>query len=160
MKKTVRKCIVCESVLTDKDKFISFNKDKDKLVGVLDNEPSDISVCNTCVRAILKQTSHLSVGGEVIRKTLNNNNQKETKEKVPDVKIYGNGDTFKLLCKASSKEESWMKSTKAMEIKGIGCVIQVTTQNHGYVEALTFVPGVKIVDIDGNPKNGRQIVPI
>ena len=28
----------------------------------------------------------------------------------------GNGDMFKLLCKASSQKEGWMKSTKAMEI--------------------------------------------
>ncbi|MGL4452412.1 MAG: hypothetical protein ACRCTZ_14665, partial [Sarcina sp.] len=39
----------------------------------------------------------------------------------------------------------WMKSTKAMEIDGIGCVIQVTTQQGDNVaEAVTFVPGVKI----------------
>jgi nitrate reductase NapAB chaperone NapD len=38
-----------------------------------------------------------------------------------------------------------MKSTKAMEIKGVGCVVQVTTQQGNNVaEALTFVPGVEI----------------
>ena len=28
-----------------------------------------------------------------------------------------------LLCKASSLAEGWMKSTKAMEIPGVGCVV-------------------------------------
>lgn len=40
-----------------------------------------------------------------------------------------------------------MKSTKAMEIEGVGCVIQVTTQQGVQVaEAVTFVPNVKVVD--------------
>lgn len=67
---------------------------------------------------------------------------------VKDVKFFGNGDTFKLICKASSENEKWMKSTKAMEIEGVGCVIQVTTQQGDNIaEALTFVPGVKIKEI-------------
>lgn len=47
-----------------------------------------------------------------------------------------------------------MKSTKAMEIESIGCVVQVTTQQGNNVaEALVFVPGVKIwKDKDGNLK--------
>ena len=48
--------------------------------------------------------------------------------------FWGNGDTFKLISKASSKEEGWMKSTKAMEIEGVGVVIQVTTQQRGKQE--------------------------
>ena len=75
--------------------------------------------------------------------------------KVSDIKVVGNGDTFQLLCKASSKEQGWMKSTKAMETPS-GCVVQVTTQQgNNIAEALTFVPGVKIVDdING----GRKLV--
>ena len=38
-----------------------------------------------------------------------------------------------------------MKSTKEMEIVGIGCVVQVSTQQGDNVaESITFVPGVKI----------------
>jgi len=38
-----------------------------------------------------------------------------------------------------------MKSTKAMEIAGVGCVVQVTTQQGDNVaEALTFIPAAKI----------------
>ena len=84
-------------------------------------------------------------------KTLHNSDISEDKKNVPDIKVFGDGALFKLLSKASSEEEGWMKSTKAMEIPGAGCVVQVTTQQRnpggGYVvaEALTFVPGVGIV---------------
>lgn len=41
-----------------------------------------------------------------------------------------------------------------MEIEGVGCVVQVTTQQGDNIaEALTYVPGVKIghtLDKDGN----------
>lgn len=78
-------------------------------------------------------------------KTVSNTSAADTAAKVKDVKFFGNGDTFKLLCKAWSEEEEWMKSTKAMEIPGVGCVVQVSTQNEDLVaEAVTFVPGVKI----------------
>lgn len=86
-------------------------------------------------------------------KTLYNTDGKDVPKQVPDVNFFGNADTFKLICKASSEEEGWMKSTKAMEIKGIGCVVQVTTQqqnenaSYSVAEAITFVPGVKIVEV-------------
>lgn len=80
-----------------------------------------------------------------MEKTLDNVNVADVKAKVSDVKVFGNGDTFQLLCKASSAEQGWMKSCKAMEIAGVGCVVQVTTQQGDQVaEALTFVPGVVI----------------
>lgn len=76
-------------------------------------------------------------------------------EKVSDIKVVGNGDMFTLLCKASSKAQGWMKSTKAMEVPG-GCVVQVTTQQWDHVaEALTFVPGVKV---EGDINGGRKLV--
>ena len=75
--------------------------------------------------------------------------------KVSDIQVVGDGNMFKLLCKASSKEQGWMKSAKAMEVLG-GCVVQVTTQQNDHVaEALTYVPGVRIVDdING----GRKLI--
>lgn len=89
-------------------------------------------------------------------KTLNNSDINGARKQVADLKVVGNGDMFQLLCKASSKAEDWMKSTKAVEIPGVGCVMQVTTQQGGQVaEAATFVPGVVIVpDEDG----GRKLV--
>ena len=91
-------------------------------------------------------------------KELHNTNVAEVISNVPDVKITGNGDMFQLLSKASSKEQGWMKSCKAMEIKDVGCIVQVTTQQGEQVaEAITFVPGVSIVsDVNG----GRKLVKI
>jgi hypothetical protein len=92
-------------------------------------------------------------------KTLNNSDVSGTKQNVPDVEVFGNGDMFQLLCKASSKEEGWMKSTKAMEIPDVGCVVQVTTQQgENIAEALTFVPDVVIVvDVNGGRKLKRLL---
>jgi hypothetical protein len=85
-------------------------------------------------------------------KTLGNTDVNKAKTNVPDLRVFGDGDMFKLLCKASSESEGWMKSTKAMEIPGVGCVVQVTTQqrnpdgSYAIAEALTFVPGVRVLD--------------
>lgn len=87
-------------------------------------------------------------------KTLDVENIADATKKVSDIKVIGNGDTFQLLCKASSKEQGWMKSAKAMEIPAIGCVVQVTTQQgENVAEALVFIPGVKIAsDVNGGRK--------
>lgn len=76
----------------------------------------------------------------------------------------GNGDTFQLICKASSDKEGWMKSTKAMETPH-GCVVQVTTQQrnidgtYSVAKALTYVSGVQLKMDDDNP-GGRKLVPV
>jgi hypothetical protein len=86
-------------------------------------------------------------------KTLDNTNVEEAKQKVSDIKVFGNGDLFQLICKASSESQGWMKSTKAMETP-VGCVVQVTTQqknpdgSYAISDAVTFVPGVKIMSND------------
>lgn len=86
-------------------------------------------------------------------KTLNVSTIHAARKVIKDIEVYGEGDTFRLICKASSGAEGWMKSTKAMEIPGVGCVIQVTTQQGDNVaEALTFVPGVRIWGLDGNDR--------
>jgi hypothetical protein len=61
-------------------------------------------------------------------KTLHNTTANGATKNVKDIQFWGNGDTFKLISKASSENEGWMKSTKAMEIEFVGCVVQVTTQ--------------------------------
>lgn len=81
-------------------------------------------------------------------KTLNNTNALEAQNQVSDIQFFGNGDTFKLICKASSKMQNWMKSTKAMQIDSVGCVVQVTTQQGDNIsESVCFVPNTKIVEI-------------
>ena len=78
-------------------------------------------------------------------KTFQNTDSDGAKKNVSDIQFWGDGDTFKLISKAWSKKEGWMKSTKAMEIKGVGCVIQVTTQQGSNVaEAVTFAPNCRI----------------
>lgn len=81
-------------------------------------------------------------------KTLHNTDSNGASKNVKDIVFWGDGDTFKLISKASSKNENWMKSTKAMEILNVGCVIQVTTQQgNNIAEALTFVPACKIEEL-------------
>lgn len=81
-------------------------------------------------------------------KTFKNTSASGASVNVKDIKFWGNGDLFQLLGKAYSEEEEWMKSTKAMQIDGVGCVVQVTTQQGDNVsEALTYVPGAKIEKI-------------
>lgn len=81
------------------------------------------------------------------RKTLNVASSADLKS----VDIVGNPDLFEVLSKTSCDAEGWMKSTKAMEVDSVGCLVQVTTQqrnpdgSYAVAEALTFVPGVRIV---------------
>ena len=83
-------------------------------------------------------------------KTLHNTTSDGASKNVSDLVIWGDGDMFKLLSKASSQKEGWMKSTKAMQIEGVGCLVQVTTQQRGLdgtyavAEALTMIHGVVI----------------
>jgi hypothetical protein len=86
-----------------------------------------------------------------MKKTLNNTNIEQAKNQISDIEVYGNGDAWQLICKASSKKEGWMKSTKAMYI-GCGCLVQITTQQGDNIaEALTYVPGTCIaIDNEGN----------
>lgn len=95
-------------------------------------------------------------------KTLHNSDISGARQNVKDIKVVGNGDMFRLLCKASSENEGWMKSTKACQVPG-GCIVQVTTQQrnidgtYAVAEALSFVPGVQIAD---DENNGRKLVRI
>jgi len=111
-------------------------------------------------------------------KSLHNTTANGATKNVKDINFWGKGDMFRLLCKASSEEEGWMKSTKAMEIPEQGCVIQITTQqrnpdgSYSLAEAVAFVPNVKIAefhtsyegtldtDLDNIPVTERKLVPM
>ena len=90
-------------------------------------------------------------------KTLDIDCIQKAKENISDLKVFGNGDGFKLIQKASSAKEGWFKSTKALQV-GSSVVIQVTTQqknsdgSYSIAEALTTVPNTKIEEND-NPQN-------
>jgi len=88
---------------------------------------------------------------------------KGAKDNISDLKVYGDGDTFRLLCKASSNEEGWMKSTKVCNVFN-GCIVQVTTQqknpdgSYSVAEALTFVPNNRI-NCDVEPRVIEGYIP-
>lgn len=94
-------------------------------------------------------------------KTLHNSDVSGAHQNVGDLAIVGNGDAFQLICKASSQKEGWMKSTKAMEVPGVGCLVQVTTQqrnadgSYAVAEALVFVEAVKL---EADDNSGRKLV--
>jgi len=81
-------------------------------------------------------------------KILDITDAKGAKDNIPDLKRWGDADTWKLIAKVSSESGRWMKSTKAMEVKGVGCMVQVTTQQGDNIaEAIEFMPFVTIVDV-------------
>lgn len=85
-------------------------------------------------------------------KTLDATSTPDLKAKVGDVKVAGNPDAWQLVCKASSESQGWMKSTKAMEVSGLGVLVQVSTQRGDHVaEALCMVAGATIAR---NPPTG------
>lgn len=101
-----------------------------------------------------------------MEKTLGNTCSNGATKNVKDIIFWGNGDLFKLISKASSQNEGWMKSTKGMDV-GDGVVVQVTTQqrnpdgSYAVAEALTFVPNVEIMELfDSTNKEliGRAII--
>lgn len=98
-------------------------------------------------------------------KTLNNVDGKTAKANVFDMEVFGDVNAFKLLSKASSSSQGWMKSTKGMEISGVGVIVQTTTQQrnvdgtNALAEATVFVPGVRLIE-DKNPQGkvvGRRL---
>lgn len=99
------------------------------------------------------------------KKTFKNTTSDGATKNVKDIKFWGNPDMFKLICKAWSEEEGWMKSTKAMEIKGVGCLVQVTTQQGDNVsEAIELIPNTRIKETYAEDGRGdviaREIVKI
>ena len=97
-------------------------------------------------------------------KSLHNTTSNGATKNVKDIQFWGDGDMWKLLSKASSENEGWMKSTKAMKIPG-GCLVQVTTQqrnpngSYSVAEAVTYAPHCKISEIKDDDGNviGRKL---
>ena len=99
-------------------------------------------------------------------KTLGNTDANGATKNVKDIIFWGDGDTFKLISKASSEGEGWMKSTKAMQA-GDSVVVQVTTQqrnpdgSYSIAEALTTVDNAHIEEHLTEPQGeciGRKII--
>jgi hypothetical protein len=84
-----------------------------------------------------------------MEKDLTVENVQDAQKKISDIKVIGDGDTFALLCKASSESQGWMKSTKVCNLDN-GCIVQVSTQqrnpdgSYAVAEALTYVPNTNL----------------
>ena len=97
-------------------------------------------------------------------KSLHNSESNGATKNVPDIQFSGATDAWKLLSKASSEAEGWMKSTKAMEVPH-GALVQVTTQQrnidgtYSVAEAVTFVPGVIVETINGIETQSHRLIP-
>ena len=95
--------------------------------------------------------TYVKESGSITPKSLHNTCANGAKKNVKDIVFWGIGDMFKLISKASSENEGWMKSTKAMQC-GDAVVVQVTTQqrnqdgSYSLAEALTTVYNAKIVE--------------
>lgn len=84
-------------------------------------------------------------------KALDVQSMDDLKAKVSDVEVFGEPGAWKVLGKASSKSQGWMKSTKAMEVPGLGVIVQASTQQGSQVaEALVLVPGASLEQVAGN----------
>jgi hypothetical protein len=78
-------------------------------------------------------------------KTLNTSPDNPATELVQDIEKYGDPDKWKLICKASSQAQGWMKSTKAMDIPGYGCLVQVSEQQGDQLStSITPIQGVGV----------------
>jgi hypothetical protein len=90
-------------------------------------------------------------------------NSQDLKKKVQDVTTFGNPDAFQLFCKASSKEQGWMKSTKICNVPRTGCVMQTETQirnpdgSYTSSQALVFIPNVHMHTEGGAPVLGHLL---
>lgn len=112
-----------------------------------------------------KRTTSEAKVEDTVEKSLQNTDQDTCKKNVSDVVIFGD-NLFKLLSKASSRKEGWMKSTKCMMV-GTTATIQVTTQQRNpdgsYVvaEALTTMENVVLNEnFDTNGVcTGRYLTP-
>ena len=99
-------------------------------------------------------------------KSLNNTDFNGTQQNVPDVVFFGDTDCWKLICKASSQKQGWMKTTKAMDVNGTSVIVQTETQqrnpdgSYALSQAVVFVQRcsvLEVLDIDGKLVTRRLI---
>lgn len=76
---------------------------------------------------------------------LSNTSTADTAATTPDLEVAGDPDAWELVCKASSAEQGWSKSTKRRRVPG-GWLYQVSTEHRSggavvaCAEALALVP--------------------
>lgn len=79
------------------------------------------------------------VAPETAEKDFSITSMAELQEKVSDVEIFGNPGEWELVCKASSKSQRWMKSTKRLKVDGGWLYQTETQQGDNLSQALAFV---------------------
>lgn len=137
----------------------------DKGVKVTDLQTGHVSWLPIDEFSAMNKTKLDDVKKEVnVSKSLHNTCANGATKNVKDIVFWGDGDTFKLISKASSENEGWMKSTKAMQC-GESVVVQVTTQqrnpdgSYAVAEALTTVANAYIFEEKTNDVVvARQII--
>lgn len=122
---------------------------------------TDLPLCSSYSPIENFELGYTNISSKENIKSLNSSDTNHVTKLVPDIKKFGNPDLFRLICKASSESEGWMKSTKAMEITGCGVLVQVTTQQDSNIaEATSFIPNARIKEIkdENNKVIERRIV--
>jgi hypothetical protein len=78
-------------------------------------------------------------------------------------KNWGDPNTMQLLVKVGNGTGCWGRAVMAMQIDGVGCIVNTYSKKYGNVaESTVFVPGVMITDLK-DPKGkliGRKLVKI
>jgi hypothetical protein len=93
-------------------------------------------------------------GSTMSEKDLTVTGMDDLKGKVPDVQVVGDPGAWVLVCKASSQDQGWMKSTKRMDVWG-GAIYQMETQQrnldgtYSLSQSSVFVPGAVTFDSGG-----------
>ena len=94
-----------------------------------------------------------------VSKSLGVTDPQSARTKILDIAVWGDPNAWVVLAKASSEQQGWMKSTKALPIDKLGVLVQVSTQQknedgtYSLAEALQYIPGAKVVEeLDGSGK--------
>jgi hypothetical protein len=75
----------------------------------------------------------------------NTTNEGATEE---GVKMVGK-QLWKTVCKAWHEGQRWFKTTKAMEISGLGVLVQTSSYDQGQVtESLVFIPKAELIEVE------------
>lgn len=82
-----------------------------------------------------------------MEKSLSVSSPEELKAASPDVKLVGDPNAWICISKASSERQGWMHSTKVACVRGLGLLVQTSTElrhsqgNPATSQGLAFIPG-------------------
>jgi hypothetical protein len=124
-----------------------------------DEETHSTGLCLACLLKIANAYERRideEQSSDIDSKSLSNTNMDDLQNTTPDVQVHGNPGAWICVCKASSKSQGWMKSTKVFPINNsfvAGCLVQVSTELRGHVaESVCWAPGTKLSDFLPKPQ--------